>query len=109
MPIPSAIIDSTGAVGWSVGGAIFAYVIAFILPELAVQRHREEKTGEVYRPRRLTWVLGIILLACAAAAGVLIAKILNPCSAGDAAVCGLGSISFVGGLSNLGSVAIPRV
>jgi Na+-transporting methylmalonyl-CoA/oxaloacetate decarboxylase beta subunit len=108
MPIPTAMIDSAGAVGWCVAGAIFAYAITFILPELAVQRQREEKTGETYRPKRLTWVLGVLFFACAAAAGVLIAKILDPCSAGDAVVCGLGSISFVSGLSNLGSVAVPR-
>lgn len=102
------MIESTTAAGWSVFGALMAYLIILVLPELIKQHHRERKTGIPYRPVRLTWILGILLFACAAGAGVGAAEVLDPCSRGDAWVCGLGSISLVAGILNLGSLAVPR-
>lgn len=103
-----AMIDSGTAVGWSVFGAVLAYLVMFILPTLAKQRNEEEKTGEPFQTVSRTRVIGIVLLFCALGAGVGAAKVLDPCSPGDAWICGLGSISFLGGVSNLGAVALPR-
>jgi hypothetical protein len=102
------MIDTADAELWSVGGAVLAYLLTIVLPELVTQIRKEEAEGTRYRPTPLTWVVGIGLLLCAAAAGVIAARVLHPCSVGDAAVCGLGSISFVVGLSGTGSVVVPR-
>ncbi|HWX45082.1 MAG TPA: hypothetical protein VNY52_07140 [Solirubrobacteraceae bacterium] len=108
MPHSIATISSETAAHWTVFGAVLAYLVTFVLPELVRQMRRERRSGLRYRPTPLTWILGALLLAIAVAAGVGVAQVLSPCSRGDAWVCGLGSISFVSGLLGLGSELVPR-
>lgn len=102
------MISTADAELWSVGGAVLAYMLTIVLPELVTQMRKEERDGTRYRPTTLTWVVGIGLLLGAAAAGVIVARVLDPCTVGDAAVCGLGATSFVVGLSGTASVLVPR-
>jgi hypothetical protein len=108
MMTATVAISTTDAELWSVGGALLAYLLTIVLPELVTQMRKEQTDGTRYRPSTLTWVVGIGFLLGAVGAGVLAARVLDPCSVGDAAVCGLGSIGFVAALSGTGSVVVPR-
>jgi hypothetical protein len=104
---PDAINAGT-ALGWSVFGSVLAYLLMIVVPELVRQIHDERKHNTRYRPTKLTWILALLLLACAGGIGVGASEVFNPCSKGDAWICGLGSISFVSALLGLGNLLVPR-
>ena len=97
-------ISELTATGWCVFGAVLAFLSTFLLPELVRQIKRERKSGVKYRPTGLMWAVGGIVFAITVGAGVGVAELLDPCSKGDAWLCGLGAVSFLSGA--LGTVSV---
>jgi hypothetical protein len=102
------MISTVEAMGWSVFGATLAYVLTTIVPELVRQMRKEQADNTRFRPTGLTWIVGFVLLACAVGIGVGVVAVFSPCSAGDAWIGGLGSISFIASLLGLGNQLVPR-
>lgn len=101
-------IGDVTAAGWSIGGAITALLLLFIIPELARQARLEVNQGVKYRmtPSARRCVGGILLAVILGAIGLSVT--FEPCDKGDAWLTGLGSMSLLSGLLGFSKFEMAR-